>query len=68
LVGSGINAVYGVLLVLVEVGLGRVVGAVCDIPVDAGPDIVLAGREVDDSQRLLSIMTELCPASRLLVV
>ena len=67
LIGSDINVVRGVLAVPVDVGLNRVVGAVCDVPVDAGADIVPVGREVDDSQRPPSIMTYLCPAPRLLV-
>ena len=67
LVNSDINAVRGILVVRVDMGSDRVVGAVCDIPVDAGPDIVPVGREVKNSQRPLSIMTDLCPAPRLLV-
>ena len=67
MVDSDINTVRGVLVVLVGVGLGRVVGAVCDRPVHTGPDIVPVGREVDNSQRPLSIMTDLCSAPRLLV-
>ena len=67
LVDSGINAVREVLVVPVDLGSGRVVGAVCGIPVDVGPGIIPVDREVDNSQRPPSIMTDLCPAPRLLV-
>ena len=67
LVDIVINAVYGVLIVLVDVGSVRMVGTVCNIPVDARRDIVPVGREVDNSQRPPSIMTDVCPAPRLLV-
>ena len=54
LAGSDINALHGVLVVPVDVGLGivpvsRLVDAVCDVPVNTGTYIVPVDREVDNS-------------------
>ena len=62
----------GVLVVTVDMELGivpvgRVVVAVYEVPVDAGPNIVPFDREVDDSHWPPSSMADLCPALKLLV-